>query len=101
MRFRSHPEVQIPTLRAACFFPELERQAGDSISVCSNFGWAVLIHGKVLTYFNYVSYCFSRIYYLILAAMAQKVSAEPELLPPRKIRVRRPRKKRTPAPTLG
>ena len=33
--------------------------------------------------------------------MAQKVPAEPELLPPRKIRVRHPRKKRTPPPTLG
>ena len=33
--------------------------------------------------------------------MAQKVSAEPELLPPRKIPVRHPRKKRTSPPTLG
>jgi hypothetical protein len=44
LRFRSHPEIQIPPFRAACNFPKLERQAGDSISVRVNLGSAVFIH---------------------------------------------------------
>lgn len=44
LRFRSQPELQIPPLRAACLFPELESQAGDFTSVRGNCGWTMLVH---------------------------------------------------------